>query len=186
MLKVAVFTGSFDPFHLGHQDVAQRAANFFDQLVIVIGVHHVKKPLYSINDRKVMIERAMHDYDNVKVTDYDGVLTDFVLEYVEECSEEGLSTYPVFIRGLRHEGDFRYEAGLAYANKKITENFLETMFIMTDPAYTHISSTMVREILEYKKDSQHLLPKEVHDIIEYRDMHPNSYLFDNETKILGS
>jgi pantetheine-phosphate adenylyltransferase len=178
--KVAVFTGSFDPFHLGHQDIATRAADYFDQLIVVIGIHTSKIPVYALQDRKVMIERSLKDYDNVRVVSHEGILIDFVLELTEESCDDDI----ILLRGLRHEGDFRYEASLAFGNQTLSDNLIETMFLLTDPAYAHISSTMVRDIIQFKRDCSNLLPRAVNDIVEYRDENPYSCLFDKESKVL--
>lgn len=179
-----IYTGSFDPFHLGHQDIANRASQFVDKLIIAIGVHPSKEVLYQLQDRKVMIEQSLKNLDNIEVVDFEGALVDYVEELVDIT--EGQQHF-LLIRGLRHPGDFQYEAGLAFGNNKLSGPIkLETLFMMTSPKYNLLSSTMVREAISYRKDCTEFLPKEVFDVVMFRDEHPAACLYDKESKVLGS
>ena len=183
-MVTAIYPGSFDPFHLGHQDIANRASKFVDKLIIAIGEHPSKEILYQLQDRKVMIEQSLNNLDNIEVVDYTGPLVDFVDTLIELT--EGQQHF-ILIRGVRHPGDFQYEAGLSFGNKKLSGPIqLETLFLMTSPQYNLLTSTMVREAIFYRKDCCEFLPKEVFDIIMFRDEHPATSLYDKDTKVLGS
>jgi len=181
---IGLFAGSFDPFHLGHQSIAVRASGLVDELIVAIGIHPTKEVLYSTQDRKVMIERALKECLNVVVMDYAGPLVDFA-QIIEGENEE--DSRLVLIRGLRNASDFQYEAQFAYANKSMNEDQqFETIFIMTDPEFGLVSSTLVREAIFHRKDCTNFLPKAVFDIVMFRDDHPASCLVDKESKVLGS
>ena len=180
---IAIFPGSFDPLHLGHKNIAVRASSLFDEVVLVLAVHPSKDVMYSVQDRKVMIERTFKDFKNIKVMDFEGVLVD--LATALRKAKKGRKPKIFLLRGIRHAGDYQYEAGLAFGNKALSTDKIETVFLLTDSHYVHISSTLVREALTYKKDCGGFVPQEVYDILEYRDEHPYASLYDNESKKLG-
>lgn len=181
-MKVGIYAGSFDPFHKGHENIARRAAAIFDEVIIAIGVHPTKKAVFNVQDRRVMIERTFTDTDRVTVAAFDSLLVNFVEELEEhDCHE---SFY--LVRGLRDAHDFAGESRLAFANRDIATNQNETVFILTDPSLSHISSTLIRELLKYERACFHYLPDPVADLIEWRREHPGTILLDNVVREMVS
>ena len=150
-MRVGIYAGSFDPFHIGHENIAIRGTKFFDELIIAIGVHPTKSTLYELQDRKVMIERTFEKYPNVTVESYDGLLVNY-LEELEALDDED---HFFLLRGLRDEADFQGESKLAYANRAISTTRNETLFILTDPALGHVSSTLIRELAHTARGAPH-------------------------------
>lgn len=179
-MRVGIYAGSFDPFTIGHEDIVRRSLSLFDGVIIAIGVHPAKKPILTMQDRKVMIEQTFKDEPNISVQAYGGLLADFI-EEVEDYDDE---SELFLIRGLRDENDFQAESKLAFANKKITTSNNETVFIITDPALAHVSSTLVRELMSYERDCREFVPDKVWEIIQWRKEHPGTLLLDNDVKEL--
>lgn len=133
--RIAVYSGTFDPFTLGHDDVVRRAAGLFDQLVIAVAVAHHKKTLFSLDARVQHVRNATENIANVSVLAFDGLIMDF-------CAEQGACAV---VRGIRNLTDFDYEAQMAAMNRKLRPQ-VETVFLLPDAPLACISSTLVREI----------------------------------------
>lgn len=136
--RTAVYSGTFDPFTLGHEDVVRRAAGLFDQLIIAVAVAHHKKTLFSLAERARQVEQAvqlMDSAERIKVLPFDGLIMDF-------CGQHQASAV---LRGVRNLTDFDYEAQMAAMNRKLRPS-VETVFLLPDAALQCISSTLVREI----------------------------------------
>ena len=133
--RIAVYSGTFDPFTLGHDDVVRRAAGLFDQLVIAVAVAHHKKSLFTLDARVDHVQNATKNIANVKVLPFDGLIMDF-------CASQ---TACAVVRGIRNLTDFDYEAQMAAMNRKLRPQ-VETMFLLPDAQLACISSTLVREI----------------------------------------
>jgi len=133
-MKIGVFPGSFDPITLGHVDIVERAIPLFDEIIVAIGTNAAKKYLWSLQDRKTFIEKTFANHTSVKVKTYEGLTADF-------CKAEGAQ---FIIRGLRNTTDFNYEQTIAQANHKV--NGVDSIFIICSPEYSHISSSIVRDI----------------------------------------
>ncbi|MGN0708867.1 MAG: pantetheine-phosphate adenylyltransferase [Anaerovoracaceae bacterium] len=136
MTKV-LYTGSFDPLTSGHLDLIKRSAAMFDQVVAGVIVNPNKKSLFTREERVAMIEEEVKDLDNVEVTSFSGLLADFV-------NANGFSGV---IRGLRATSDFDYEIQMAQMNARLFNKGVETIFLMTDPKYSFISSSMIKEVV---------------------------------------
>jgi len=145
-MKRAVFPGSFDPITLGHVDIIERALPLFDEIIIAIGVNSTKKSMWPLEDRKVFIEKAFANYTNIKVKTYRGLTANF-------CKDEGVL---YILRGLRNTTDFNYEQTIAQANDKV--NGVDSVFLMCSPEYSHISSSIVRDIARNGGDYSSLIP----------------------------
>ena len=130
-----IYAGSFDPITIGHLDVLKRAARLCDELTILVVRNYSKKLLYSEAERVEMIKRATSDIPNVRIDFLNGHLATYVLE----------NGYDVVYRGLRNNADFDYEIQLAQIYAKYYNNKVETVYLMTDPRYSYISSSIVRE-----------------------------------------
>ena len=133
--RIAVYSGTFDPFTLGHDDVVRRAAGLFDQLVIAVAVAHHKKTLFTLDARVDHVQNAIKNIANVKVLSFDGLIMDF-------CAAQNACAV---VRGIRNLTDFDYEAQMAAMNRKLRPQ-VETMFLLPDAHLACISSTLVREI----------------------------------------
>ena len=131
----AVYPGSFDPITLGHLDVIRRAARATDKLIIGILRNTKKEPLFSLEERKSMIEDCVKDIENVTVRVFDGMTVDFARE----------NDANIIVRGLRAVSDFEYEMQMALFNKDLCSD-LETVFFIADATHSFISSSQVRNI----------------------------------------
>ncbi|WP_309678078.1 pantetheine-phosphate adenylyltransferase [Polaromonas sp.] len=133
--RVAVYSGTFDPFTLGHADVVQRAAGLFDRLLIAVAAAHHKKALFSLEARVEQVQAATKRIANVQVLPFDGLIMDFCAQH-SACA---------VVRGVRNVTDFDYEAQMGAMNRKLRPG-VETVFLLPDAALQCISSTLVREI----------------------------------------
>jgi pantetheine-phosphate adenylyltransferase len=133
--RIAVYSGTFDPFTLGHDDVVRRAAGLFDQLVIAVAVAHHKKTLFSLEARVQHLRHATKNIAGVTVLPFDGLIMDF-------CAAQNACAV---VRGIRNLTDFDYEAQMAAMNRKLRPQ-VETVFLLPDAPLACISSTLVREI----------------------------------------
>jgi pantetheine-phosphate adenylyltransferase len=146
MFKIAVFAGTFDPFTVGHQDIVNRALPIFDKIIIAIGVNEEKAPTFSLNERIEIIKKSFLNHPKIIVKTYTGLTGDF-------CKK---SDAQYLIRGIRNAVDFQYENDLAQANKEIFG--LETVFFLTSPTLSHVSSSLVRELYKNKGNYLNYLP----------------------------
>lgn len=133
--RIAVYSGTFDPFTLGHDDVVRRAAGLFDQLIIGVAVAHHKKTLFSLEARVQQVQQAMENIAGVSVLPFDGLIMDFCAAH-HACA---------VVRGIRNLTDFDYETQMAAMNRKLRPQ-VETVFLLPDAPLACISSTLVREI----------------------------------------
>ena len=131
----AVYSGTFDPITLGHEDVVYRAAQMFDKVVIAVAVAHHKKTLFSLDERLALAKEVTQDLGNVEVVSFNGLLIDFV-------HSQGAR---VIVRGLRSVTDYDYETQMAGMNRHLAPE-VDTIFLHTSASVQHISSTLVREI----------------------------------------
>ena len=145
--KKVVFPGSFDPITTGHVDLVRRALALFDEIIIAIGVNSQKQTLFDLEKRKKWIEDVFKDEPRVKVDVFEGLT-------VHYCKKVGAK---FLLRGLRNASDFDYEKTISQLNHIVGEN-VETVFLISKPEYSHISSTIVREIIKGKGDARPFLP----------------------------
>ncbi len=150
MVKLAVYPGSFDPIHLGHVDVIERAAKLFDTLIVAVFVNTAKTPLFNESDRLHMVREATKHISNVSVESSD----DLLVRYVQKRGAGAI------VRGLRAVLDFDYEFQIALMNKKMAPD-LETIFILTGEKYSYLSSTLVKELASYGAELKNLVPTQV-------------------------
>lgn len=136
MRKGAIFyPGTFDPITHGHVDLIERASRIFDEVIIVVMKNIKKKPLFTLEERLDMLKNTVEKIPNVSLDTHDGLLIDYV-------KKTGIN---VVLRGLRVVSDFDYEFQMALANKELCPD-IETLFLMTNPKYSFISSSLVKEI----------------------------------------
>lgn len=147
----AIFPGSFDPVTNGHLDVIARAARLFDEVFVVVLTNTSKTPLFTATERLVMLEEATKNLKNVVVQVKDADLT----VNVAEALNAG-----VIVRAVRNALDLEYERNIAQMNKTLAPN-LETILLLTDPKYSHLSSTLVKEVAQFGGDFSELVPPNV-------------------------
>jgi len=141
MRVTAIYPGTFDPMTVGHVDVAGRASQIFDDVIVAIGANSSKSPFFSLDERVSMATDILADIGNVTVQSFDGLLVDFVAEVKGK----------VIVRGLRAISDFDYEVQIAGVNRHLSPD-VETVFIAASQDYTFLSSSIVREIARHKGD----------------------------------
>lgn len=146
MAKQALFAGSFDPFTIGHYSVVKRALPMFDKITIGIGINSGKKSMFPVEERVKAIEKAFAGEERIEVKVYDCLTMDFAKEIGAD----------VLLRGVRTTKDFEYEREIADINLKL--GGIETVLLISEPEYTSISSSVVRELITYGKDVSELLP----------------------------
>ena len=152
MSKRAIFPGSFDPIHNGHIDIARRAADIFDELIVCIYATPQKNLLFSFEERMEMAQRVFADIPNITVEGYTGLTVDYARKIGAK----------VMVRGLRVFSDFDYEFRMALANKKLAPD-IETVSLITTHQYTFVSSSTVKEVASLGGDVTGMVPTFVRD-----------------------
>ncbi len=150
MKKIALFPGTFDPITIGHVNILERALPLFDEIIIGVGHNSTKSTLFPVETRVDWIKNIYKNEPKVKATFYEGLT-------VKYCDEIGAQ---YIIRGIRNMADFDYEKNIAQMNKIIYPQ-AETVFLMCDPAYTPISSSVVRDLIRNGGKASEFVPKEV-------------------------
>lgn len=146
-MRKAIFPGTFDPFTVGHYSVVKRALTFMDEIIIGIGINENKKAYFPIEKREAMIRALYKDEPRIKVMAYDCLTIDFAQQVGAQF----------IVRGIRTVKDFEYEETIADINRQLAG--IETILLFTEPEQTCVSSTIVRELLSYKKDISQFIPE---------------------------
>lgn len=149
-MRKAVCPGSFDPVTLGHLDIIGRSADLYDEVVVAVGMNASKKRMFTFEERTEMLREATAKWSNVSVDSFDGLIVDF-------CKAHGIQ---VIVKGLRAISDFDYELQMAQMNHGLQG--VETMFMTTNPLYSFLSSSLVKEVATYGGDVSGLVPAPVH------------------------
>ena len=147
MKRIAVYPGSFDPITFGHIDLIERTVGMFDELIVAIACNVRKTGFFPVSERLEMIRELTKDYGNVSVDSFDGLLVDYVSKKGACC----------VVRGLRAFSDFEYEFQMALTNRKLNDSY-ETIFLMTHESYSFISSSLVKELIEFGGDISAFVP----------------------------
>ncbi|MEU5840266.1 pantetheine-phosphate adenylyltransferase [Rhodococcus sp. NPDC047139] len=147
----AVCPGSFDPVTNGHLDVIGRVSAQFDEVVVTVTINPNKQGMFTIDERLEMLTEATAHLPNVTVDAWQGLLVDY-------ARERGISA---IVKGLRGANDFDYELQMAQMNHKLTG--VDTLFVATNPVYSYLSSSLVKEVATYGGDVSDMLPASVHD-----------------------
>jgi len=150
MTKIAIFPGSFSPFTVGHQSVVDRTLPLFDKIIISIGINSEKNQYFSIEERLQWIKDVYGNNPKIEIKFYEGLTVDF-------CKKENAN---YILRGLRDSHDFKFEKGIAQMNKDLNKE-VETIFIITPPEISHISSSIIRDIIKNGGDVSKFIPKEI-------------------------
>lgn len=155
--RLAVYAGSFDPITLGHLDLVERASMLFSDVVVAIGRHPTRSPLFSVDERLAMLEKACAAYANVRVESFDGLL-------IEHCKSIGAR---VIVRGLRAATDFEYELQIAHANADLRPE-IDTIFLPTRTKHGFVSASLVREIASHGGDVSRYAPPVVCEALRHK------------------
>jgi pantetheine-phosphate adenylyltransferase len=148
--RIALFPGTFDPITIGHINIIERGFPLFDEIIVGIGHNSTKSTLFALEQRLNWINEIFKDNLKVRGEVYEGLTVDF-------CKK--LNAHYI-LRGLRNMADFDYEKNIAQMNKLVAPN-VETIFVMCDPTFTPISSSVVRDLIRNHADTSLFLPKEV-------------------------
>ena len=146
-MKKAVFPGSFDPITIGHADIVKRGIKVFDEIIIAVGDNTDKKYMFPKEKRVEFVKQTFNNYDNIKIKSYDGLTVDF-------CKKNNIE---FMIRGLRNPADFEFEKSIALTNREMTD--IETIFFLTLPENSFISSSIVRDLIRNNGDYKLFIPK---------------------------
>lgn len=152
--RLAIYPGTFDPITLGHLDIIERSVSIFDEVVVSVGRNIGKQPLFSVEERINMIERTTAHLSNVKVTYFDGL----IVEYARKLDAVAM------IRGLRAMSDFEFEFQMALVNRTLFPELVQ-VFLMPHEAYTHLNSTIVREVASFGGDISSFVTPFVADVL---------------------
>jgi len=151
-MKIAAYTGSFDPITLGHLDVIQRSSRLVEKLIVGIGENTEKQELFSTGERIDLVQRCTQNLDNVEVRSFEGLAVNFVTD----CDAN------VMIRGVRPLTDVAAEITMTMANRQLNDQ-LETVFLIADSKYAHVSSSLIKQIAPLADDDQlaRFIPREI-------------------------
>ncbi len=152
MKTKALYSGSFDPLTMGHMNIICRAEKLYDELTIGVISNPSKATMFTLEEREDMIRETLKGLDNVKVDHFSGLLADYV----------NRMGFDVVVRGLRATTDFEYEIQMAQMNARLFNESVETVFLMTDPQYSFISSSVVKEVCMLGGCIDGLVPDEIH------------------------
>ena len=171
-LRLAVYTGSFDPITLGHLNVIQRACRLVDKLIIGVGINVEKRPLFTPAERVEMIQRVTSDCCNVEVRTFSGL----AVQFVRACGAR------VMIRGIRPLTDVAAEFTMMLANRQLAGD-VETIFLMADEELAHVSSTLIKQITPLSTDQMlaRFVPAQIIPAIRQRIPGPAVTIVDKQT-----
>ena len=153
--RVAVYPGTFDPVHLGHVDIIRRGSRLFDRVIVGVGINPAKAPFFATEQRVELLEQVVAPYPNVTVRAFEGLAVRF-------AHEAGAR---IMLRGLRTLSDMEYEFSMSLMNLNLDPD-LETIFLMAKEEYSHVSSTLLREIAAFHGDVSKFLPPPVKAALE--------------------
>ena len=146
-MKKAIFPGSFDPITIGHVDIIKRAMKVFDEIIIAVGDNIDKKYMFPKEKRVEFVKQTFNNYNSIKIESYSGLTVDF-------CKKNNTE---FMIRGLRNPADFEFEKSIALTNRKMTD--IETIFFLTSPENSFVSSSIVRDLIRNSGDYKLFIPK---------------------------
>lgn len=148
--RVAVYTGTFDPVHLGHLDIISRGSQLYEKLIVGVGINPDKSPLFSIEERVQLVEAVTKEFGNVEVKPFTGLAVQFV---------RGLRA-AIMLRGIRTTSDMENEFAMSLMNLAL-DSGIETVFLMAKEEYSHVSSSLLRQIASLGGDLSKFLPAAV-------------------------
>ncbi len=149
-MNIAVFPGSFDPITIGHYDLIKRALPLFDKIIVAVGTNSTKSSLFPLEERLEWLKIVFKDEPKISIDHFEGLTAHY-------CNRVNAN---FLIRGLRNSSDFDYEKTISQVNQIISHG-IETVFLISNPQYSHISSTIVREVIKGNGNVEPFLPKGV-------------------------
>ena len=155
-MRRVVCPGSFDPVTNGHLDIISRASRLYDEVVVAVLINITKKSLFTVDERIEMLREVSAQYGNVRVDRFHGLLVDF-------CETHGISAV---VKGLRAVSDFDYEMQMAQMNYRLAK--VETLFMTTNPLYSFLSSSLIKDVARYGGDVSGLVPEQVLGLLRAR------------------
>lgn len=155
-MRRVVCPGSFDPITNGHLDIIGRASRLYDEVIVAVLINVEKSSLFTVDERIEMLQTVTKEYGNVRVEKFHGLLVDF-------CKQQEI---PAIVKGIRVVSDFDYELQMAQLNYRLSG--VETLFMPTNPEYSFLSSSRVKEIARYGGDVSGLIPDLVHELLVER------------------
>ena len=155
-MQRVVCPGSFDPVTNGHLDIISRAASLHDEVIVAVLINITKKSLFTVDERVDMLREVTKGYGNVRVDRFHGLLVDF-------CAANGITAV---VKGLRAVSDFEYEMQMAQMNYRLAK--IETLFMTTNPLYSFLSSSLIKDVARYGGDVSGLVPDQVLDRLRER------------------
>jgi pantetheine-phosphate adenylyltransferase len=151
-----VCPGSFDPVTNGHLDIISRAAGLYDEVFVAVLINITKKSLFTVDERVDMLREVTKGYGNVRVERFHGLLVDF-------CASNGITAV---VKGLRAVSDFEYEMQMAQMNYRLAK--VETLFMTTNPLYSFLSSSLIKDVARYGGDVSGLVPEQILGLLRDR------------------
>ena len=148
-MQRVVCPGSFDPVTNGHLDIISRAAGLYDEVFVAVLINITKKSLFTVDERVDMLREVTKGYGNVRVERFHGLLVDY-------CASNGITAV---VKGLRAVSDFEYEMQMAQMNYRLAK--IETLFMTTNPLYSFLSSSLIKDVARYGGDVSGLVPEQV-------------------------
>lgn len=155
--QTAVYTGVFDPIHLGHLDIIRRGSRIFDRLVVGVGINPEKASFFSLEERVSLVRDVVKEYPHVEVRPFEGLAVRFV---------RGAGAR-IMLRGLRTLSDMEYEFSMSLTNLALDPE-IETVFLMAKEEYSHISSTLIRQIATFEGDLTKFVPPLIKTTLQAR------------------
>lgn len=153
--KTALYPGTFDPITNGHFDIIERSLSLFDEVIVAVAISEDKNPMFTLEQRIQMIQRAVSDLKNVRVVGFNNLTVELAREHDAR----------ILIRGLRAVSDFEYELQLGYLNNSLDDT-METVYLMPKLNHAFVSSSIVRNLLKFNGKTSHILPKAVQETIQ--------------------
>jgi pantetheine-phosphate adenylyltransferase len=147
-MKIAIYPGSFDPFTNGHKNIIERSVKVFDQVIVAVAHNTSKKTIFTVEERVSILNEIFKDRDDVRVDYFEGLL----VEYIKKMGTN------VVLRGMRTVSDFEFEMQMALANKTLSAE-LETVFMVTDSEFSHISSSVIKEVVSLNGSASQMVPE---------------------------
>ncbi len=149
--SVAIYPGSFDPITHGHVNIVERGLELFDQIIVAIAVNSTKQTVFTVEEREGLLRELLGDNDRVIIDSFTDKL---LVDYAKSRNANAI------LRGLRTVSDYEYEFQMAHANRKLDDS-IDTIFMMTESRYSHLSSTLIKEIVKYGGSCEGMLDPRV-------------------------
>lgn len=152
-MTTAICPGSFDPSTNGHLNIIERATTIFDRVIVAVAINASKAPIFTAEERVAMLQEIFADKPNITVDSFNGLMVDYARQH----------NVRTILRGIRNLSDYEYESQLALANKAMSPG-LETIFLMAEGRYAHISSSIIKDVVRYRNNASGM----IHPIVERR------------------